>query len=212
MVRCNDPACSTTTTIVNAAMMPASFFQSHRLKVSYDGTNFLFQVDGGTSVVVAAPDVNRLPPTNQFKALRTRALVPASPTTAASVLALFENVLVNGAPYETFDSKTLPRVQILPGPGTFSSQQIFDTVIMVETAGELVTNVRLTVNGADVSSSLPLAVPGALPSGGATYRFPGVPAAVLGVGTPAVLGVEATTASGKIARGFALWNVVAATE
>ena len=50
------------------------------------------------------------------------------------------------------------------------------------------------------------------PSGGVTYRFPGVPAAVLGVGTPSVLGVETTTASGKTARGFALWNVVAATE
>ena len=43
MVRCNDPACSTTTTIVNAAIMPVSFFESHRLRVSYDGTDFSFR-------------------------------------------------------------------------------------------------------------------------------------------------------------------------
>jgi hypothetical protein len=212
VVRCNDPACSTTTAIVNAAIMPVSFFESHRLSVSYTGGSFSFKVDGGSPIVVAAPDVTRLPPTNQFKALRTRTLVPASPTAAASVLALFENVAVNGAPYDAFDGKTLPRVQILPGAGTYSSQQAFDVVIMVETAGEPVANVRLTVNGTDFSSSLPLAIPGTLPSGGVTYRFPDVPASVLGVGTPAVLGVEATTPSGKTARGFAVWNVIAATE
>ena len=169
-------------------------------------------MDGGSLIVVAAPDVTRLPPNNQFKTLRTRTQVPASPTAAASVLALFENVAVNGAPYEAFDGKTLPRAQILPGAGTFSSHQTFDVVIMVETAAEPVATVRLTVNGADFSSFLPLAIQGTLPSGGVTYQFPDVAAAVLGVGTPAVLGVEATTASGKTARGFALWNVIAATE
>jgi hypothetical protein len=83
---------------------------------------------------------------------------------------------------------------------------------MVETAGEPVTDVRLTVNGVEVPDALPLAVHGTLPSGGATYRFPGVPASVIGVDTPALLGVEATTASGKTARGFALWNAVAVGE
>ena len=81
---------------------------------------------------------------------RTRVSVPASPTASASILALFDNFAVNGAPYETFDTKTHPRVQILPGSGTFSSMQTFDAVIMVETAGEPVTDVRFTLNGADV--------------------------------------------------------------
>ena len=192
--------------------MPVSFFQAHRLKVSYDGTNFSFQVDGGTPIVVAAPDATRLAPTDKFKTLRTRTVVGASPTASASLLALFDDLAVNGAPYENFNGKDLPRVQILPGSGTFSSRQTFDLVIMVETAGEPVTNTRVTVNGADVSSVLSSAVPGTLPSGGVTFRFPGVPASILPVGTPVVLGVEATTASGKTARGLALWNAVATSE
>jgi hypothetical protein len=216
IVRCDAAPCSPgspgQTTIASAASMPVSLFEPHRLKVSYDGTNFSYQVDGGTPIVVAAPDVTRLAPKSQSKELRTRIAVPASPTESASVLALFDNVAVNGAPYETFDAKTLPRAQIVPGSGTFSSNQTFDVVVMVETAGEVVTNVRITVNGADFSSVLPQAAIGNLPSGGVTYRFANVPASFFGIGTPAVLGVEATTASGKTARGFALWNTVAANE
>jgi hypothetical protein len=191
---------------------PISFFKPYRLKVAYDGASFTFQVDENTPIVVAAPDVTRNAPNNQFKALRTRTFVPASPTASASMLAIFEQVAVNGAPYDGFDGKELPRVQILPGSGTFAVTQTFDLVLMVETAGEPVTDVRLTVNGVEVPDALPLAVHGTLPSGGVAYRFPGVAASVIGVGTPALLGVEATTASGKTARGFALWNAVAVGE
>lgn len=212
VLRCNDPACNTPTTIATALIESIFFFQTCQLKISYDGVNFSFQDDGGTPVVVAAPDATRLAPTYQLKALRTAIVVPASPTASASALALFDNVAVNGVPYDDFNVKNLPRVQILPGSATFSSRQSFDLVIMVETAGEPVTNVRATVNGVDSSPLLSLAVPGTLPSGGVTYRFPNVPAAVFGVGTPVMLGVEATTASGKTARGFALWNAVAASE
>lgn len=213
VLRCNDPACNTPTTIATALIESISFFQACLLKISYDGVNFSFQDDGRTPIVVAAPDATRLAPTYQLKALRTAIVVPASPTASASALALFDNVAVNDAPYDDFNAKTLPRVQILPGSGTFSSHQSFDLVVMVETAGELVTNVRATVNGVNSTPVLlALAVPGTLPSGGVTYRIPNVPATVLGVGTPVMLGVEATTASGKTARGFALWNVVAASE
>jgi hypothetical protein len=212
LLRCNDPACNTNTPIANATVKPVNVFEAHRLRVSYDGANFAFQLDEDTPIVVPAPDGTRIPPTNQFKALRTRVIVPASPTASASILALYEHVTVNGAPYEDFGTTNLPRVQILPGSGTFSSAQTFDLVIMVQTAGEPVTNVQFTVNGTDMTAFLPLAVTGTLPSGGATYRFPGVPASLIGVGTPALLGVQATTASGQTARGFAVWSAVAVSE
>ena len=57
-----------------------------------------------------------------------------------------------------------------------------------------------------------MAIRGTLPAGGVTYRFPNLPATLFGIGTLAVLGVEATTASGTKANGFALWNVVNAAE
>jgi hypothetical protein len=212
LIRCNDPACNTNTPIDNVTIKPVNLFEPHRLKVSYDGSSFSYRIDDDPATVVAAPDTARVPPSNQFKALRTRVLTPASPGSSASVLALFENVAVNDAPYEDFSVKTLPRAQILPGSGTFSPRQTFDLVIMVETAGEPVSSVQFTVNGVDMSAFLPLAVSGTLPSGGATYRFPGVPANLVALGTPTVLGVQATTASGKTARGFAVWNAVAVTE
>lgn len=212
LIRCNDPACNTNTSIDSATLKPITFFEPHRLRVSYDGSAFSYQIDDDAPIVVPAPDSTRVAPTNQFKALRTRLVTPASPTASASVLALFENAAVNGAPYEDFNDKNLPRAQILPGSGTFSSSQSFDLVIAVETAGEPVSGVKFTVNGTDISDLLPLAVAGTLPSGGVTYRFPGVPASVIGVATPTVLGVQATTVSGKTARGFALWNAVAVSE
>src|SRR5262249_17274501 len=130
IARCNDAACTSETTLVNAAIKPVSFFEPHRLKLAYDGSNFSFQVDGDSPIVVAAPDVTRMSPRDAFKTLRTRIRVPASPTASASVLALFKDVAVNGAPYEDFSAKTLPRVQILPASGTFSSRQNVDVVIM----------------------------------------------------------------------------------
>lgn len=210
--RCENAACSSFTNVVNNTLGPVSFLQPHRLKVSYDVFNFTFQMDNGTPVVFAAPDAARLPPVNGLKTLRTRLVVPASATASASVLALFDNFALNGAPFESFDAKDLPRVQILPESSTFSSKQSFDLVIMVETAGEPVTSVRLTVNGSDISNVLPQAIHGTLPSGGVSYRFAGVPASVLPLGIPLVLGAEATTASGKTARGFAFWNAVAVSE
>ncbi len=83
---------------------------------------------------------------------------------------------------------------------------------MVETGGEAVSNIRLTANGSDISSVLPSLVPGTLASGGVTYRAPNIPASDLPIGTPIVLAAEATTASGKTARGFAVWNLVSVTE
>ena len=55
--RCIDAACNSQTAIASATIMPVSFFEVHRLKVSYDGAVFSFQVDAGTPIVVAAPDV-----------------------------------------------------------------------------------------------------------------------------------------------------------
>jgi hypothetical protein len=212
VVRCNDAACSTTTSLGGAAIMPVSFFKAYRLKVSYDGAVFTFQVDDHTPATLVAPDATRNPPTNQFKALRTRTLLPASATASASVVALFEGVAVNGAAYEAFDARELPRAQVLPASGTFSSTQSFDIVLMIETADEPVTDVKVTVNGVDATNVLPLATQGTIDGGGATYRFASVPASLIGVGTQAVIGVLATTASGKTARGFATWSIVAVTE
>jgi hypothetical protein len=214
MLKCTNASCSTATFITAdiVTLGPIAFFEPHHLSVQYDGTNFFFRLDNQTPVAVPAPDGTRLVPTVPFKAVRARVNIPNNATARSGAFALVKDVRVNGAPYEDFKTKTLPRVQILPGSGTYSSRQTFDLVIMVETAGEAVTNVRATVNGADVSSVLPLAIHGTIPSGGVTYRFPGVPATALGLGAPVLIGVEATTASGKSARGFALWNAVTANE
>jgi hypothetical protein len=212
VARCDDAACAATTTVASAAIAQVDFFQPHRLKVSYDGAAFAFQVDGAPAVEVAAPDVNRLGPTVPLKALRTRTVVPAAPSAFSSILALFDDVAVNGAPYDGFQARTLPRVQVLPASGTFSPHQTFDVVIMVETAAEPVIDVQLTVNGADLSHLLPLAIPGTLPSGGRTYRFANVPASALGGAAPIVVGATATTVGGKKARGVALWNLVDVDE
>jgi hypothetical protein len=83
---------------VDVTIKPINFFEAHRLKVGYDGTTVSFQVDEDTPIIFAAPDTTRLVPTAPFNVLRTRVLVPASPTASASVLALFDDLAVNGSP------------------------------------------------------------------------------------------------------------------
>jgi hypothetical protein len=56
------------------------FFEPHRLSLAYDGSNFIFQIDNDDPVVFAAPHTTRLAPTVPLKALRTRLLIPASPS------------------------------------------------------------------------------------------------------------------------------------
>lgn len=215
LIRCNDPNCTTNTPIDNAVLAPVGFFERHRLRIAYDGANFTFQLDEGEPAVVAAPDANRLAVPVGFKALRTRLVIPASPTASARILALFEDLSVNGTPYENFEEKSLPRVSLLPGPGSFPSSETFDAVLVVESP-EALAAARVTLNGATIFDlaaleSSPLLVRGTLVSGGRTYRLPGFKPEILGPG-PHLVGAEVTTVSGATARSFAVWQVLPVTE
>lgn len=181
--KCMDSSCSNFNTFTSSSLGSINFFEPRRLKLDYDGTRFLAQLDTNPPVTFTAPDATRMTPRFPFMALRTRTLVPASPDAAARILALFDDVAVNGAPYDDFSAKTLPRVQFLPGSGTFPSAATVDVVIMVETAGEAVSNVRWTASAGsqvvDLSGVLASAIRGTLASGGVTFRIPGVSLRIL---------------------------------
>jgi hypothetical protein len=185
------------------------FFEAHRLRLGFDQRAGIlsFQLGNERPVAINVPDETRLPPRVRTMHLGALAVLPADPAASATLLALFEQVEVNGVPYASA-SRMLPRVQILPGSGSLVPNQRFDLVIAIETGGEAVTGVRVTVDGRDVSDALPAAVRGTLPSGGLTFRFPAVSARLLPSGAPVLLGVEATTSSGAVARGFARWHLV----
>lgn len=214
--KCTNPGCTTGISLVPITHLgPIELFEPHRLKLQYDGTNFIFQLDDNPPVVFTPPDATRLPPTVLFKELRTRINIQDDPNAISAVTAIFDDVAVNGAPYDDLDDISLPKVMVQPASGIFPNTQTFDAVIAVVTDGEAVTNVKVTADGNDISGVLANAIPGTISNdvGGVTFRFPGV---VLGdllpPDTPVVIGVEATTASGATARGFALWRVVEITE
>jgi hypothetical protein len=123
---------------------------------------------------------------------------------------LFDQVAVNGQPFETFDTRTLPRVTVMPGSGTFASTQMTDLAIAVETGGLAVSDIKLFFDGADVSSLLGNLTPGTLAAGGVTRRLRNFPLTTLSPG-PHVVGVEVSFVGGQVARGVALWNVLPAT-
>jgi hypothetical protein len=213
--KCLDPTCSSTIDLTSGTLSEAvQFFEPHRLRIAFDpatGT-FTFQIDSNPPVTFVTPDAVRRPITVPLAQIRARAgTIPADANASASVLALFDDVAVNGVALDSFETDTLPRVQILPGSGTFPADQRLDVVILVETAGEAVdaSNVRLLFNGQDFSSFVPSAIAGTPTGGGRSFRFPGI---VLGnfipPGTAALVGVEVTTASGAKAAGSAFWRVV----
>jgi hypothetical protein len=210
-VRCNDATCSTSTSLVNDVLGSVRFFEPHRIAIEYDGARFSFQLDDSSPRLFAAPHQTRETPRVPFKALRTRILVPGSVSASASVLALFDNVLVNGVPYEDFDARTLPRVAIMPGSGTFISTQTSDVLIAVETGGQVLSDLKVLFDGADVSSLVATLPSGTLTVGGVTRLLRSFHAANLPPG-PHLLAVEATFAGGVKARGTALWTVLATTE
>jgi hypothetical protein len=210
VTRCLDADCDSSTTLTSGALGSVKFFEPHRLRVSYDGTRFSFQLDSGTATTFTAPDATRNTPTVAFKALRTRAVLPASPTASVTLVALFDDLLVNGASYESFDARTLPRVTVMPGSGTFTSTQLSDVVIAVETGGLSVATIKVFLDGADVSPLLAALTPGTLITGGITRRLKNFPVSALPPG-PHLVGVEVTLAGGRMARGFALWNVLPAS-
>lgn len=213
VTRCSNADCSTSVTLATAALGPVNFFEPHRLRITYDGTSFAFLLDGVTSASFQAPDSARNAPTVPYKAVRTFGRVPASTVATLSLLALFDNLTVNDAPYETFDARSLPRVTIMPGSGTFTSTQVSDVVIAVETGGLAVASIKIFFDGADLSSLVSTLAPGTLAAGGITRRLANFPAAALPAVTlagPHVVGVEVTFAGGAVARGHALWNVLPA--
>jgi hypothetical protein len=210
VIRCLDPGCATFQDLFNANLGDVEYFQPHRLKVSFDfGTgDFRFQVDDQPPTVFTVADATRLAPTSPFMQIRARAGAPDGDETVGSMLALVEDVAVNGAPYDGFGATILPRAAVVPGSGPFPGSLTTDVVVAVETDGEPVSDVRLFLDGQDVSGFLAAAVPGTLPGGGRTFRFPAVLlAGVLSPGTTALVGVEATTPGGVVT-GFALWEVV----
>jgi hypothetical protein len=213
--RCNDPACNASTSLLNQSLRPVEFFQSHGLSIAYDGSRFIFQIDSDQPVVFAAPDATRHAPTVPFKALRTRLLIPASPSASGRILALYQNVAVNGVAYELFEEKSPLRVSLLPGSGSFPSTQTFDAVLVVESS-EALAAARVSLNGGTILDlaaleSSPLLVRGTSATGGRIYRLPAFRPDGLGPG-PHIVGAEVTTVSGATGRSFAAWQVLPTTE
>lgn len=212
--KCLDRFCNTTNDFFGQALPDVvNFFESHQFEATFDfpTRTMTFRFDS-QAIPVVVPHANPMPATSPFMQLRARAgNLPADPNASGSILAAFDNVFVNGQPYELFDAQTLPALEILPGSGTFTDGQQQDVVIMVRTAGEAVApaNVRLVFNGQDFSTFIPAAIRGTLAGGGTSFRFPGV---VLGTlippGQSALVAAEATLPSQTTARGFALWRVV----
>jgi hypothetical protein len=218
-VRCPDLACNFTAanvlTEITLSSQPIALFETHRLQLSYDnGTGtFTFQLDQQPAQVFVTPDAVRQAPASRLKGLRTRVQTEADPAAAGRILAAFDQVTVNGTPYETFDGKTLPRVSITPGSGTLASTQVLDVVVLAETGTDAVTGGRLFLNGQDVSSAAAAAVIQPIASGGLSVRFPAVAiGTIIPPGTSALVAVELTTARGETVRGFTLWRVVAVAE
>jgi hypothetical protein len=215
VLQCLDSQCNTTTILTSGTLSEnVQFFEPHRLRIAFDpgSGNFTFQLDSDPPVIFTTPDAVRLPSMIPFAQLRARAgTIPADPNASASLLAFFDDVVLNGVPHDSFDTQTLPRVQILPGSGTFPVNQQVDVVILVETGGETIepANVRLLFNNQDVSQFLPTAIPGAPTGGGRSFRFPNI---VLGnfipPGTAVLVGAEVTTPSGAKGAGSAFWRVV----
>lgn len=211
VTRCNDPDCADVAIISTGTLGPIRMFEPHTVRVEYDGTRFTFQLDANPPQTFTPTDATRLAPRVQLKTVRTRFRVPASSTASATVLALFDNVVVNGAPYEAFEDRIIPRVSIMPGSGTFSSRQITDVDIVIETGAFAVVGTKLTFDGVDVSALAATLPTGTLTGGGIVRRLRGFPVGTLPPG-PHVLAVEVTLTGNRVARGFALWNILTATE
>jgi hypothetical protein len=209
--RCTNADCSTFVILSSESLGPIRMFEPHLLRIEYDGTRFTFQLDANPAQTLTPSDTTRSTPTVPLKTARTRFQMPASSTATASVLAVFDNVSVNGALYETFDDRTIPRVSIMPGSGTFSSRQVGDVDIVIETGGLAVVSTRVTFDGVDVSSLAGALPTGTLTGGGIVRRLRAFPVGTLPPG-PHVLGVEVTLTGSRVVRGFALWNILTATE
>lgn len=215
VLKCVDAACSTQIALTAGTLSEAiEFSESHRLRIAFDAGsgNFTFQLDGAPPVIFTTPDAVRRPITVPFAQVRARAgTIPADPNASASLLAFFDDVVLNGVPHDSFETQTLPRVQILPGSGTFPPNQQVDVVILVETGGEAIdaSNVRFLFNNQDFSGFLPTAIAGTPTGGGRSFRFPGI---VLGnfipPGTAVLVGAEVTTPSGAKGAGSAFWRVI----
>lgn len=214
--KCTDAPCNNATNLVGNTPLPVTidFLVPYRLRLSFDPATglFTFQVDDNPAVTFTAPDATRLPTPAPFMQLRARAGVPADPTSFASVVGFFDGVKVSGAAYDGFTPQILPRVQILPGSGTYPVGTRADVAIVVETAaGDTVaaSGVRLIFNNQDVSNVVPSFIPGTLPSGGTTFRVPAfLLSSILTPNTPVLIAAEVTTASGAKGTGYALWRVI----
>jgi hypothetical protein len=219
-LKCPDAACNLTAanllTEITISNQPVSLFATLRLRLAYDNATgtFTFQLDQQPSQTFVVPDAVRLAPTSQLRGLRTRIQTEADPGATGRILAAFDNVTVNDAPYEGFEARTLPRVSITPPSGTLASTQVVDVVVLAETGADPAVGGRLLLNGQDVTAAaLSIAAIQPLASGGLAVRFPRIAiGGIIPPGAPALVAVEVTTASGETVRSFVLWRVIAVAE
>jgi hypothetical protein len=208
--KCLNAACTQVTTLLSQRFAQAvDRFENHRLRVAFDlaaGT-FTFQLDQNAPVTFVVPDAVRLPPSFGFMRLQARAVLPASPTAFARFVFRVDDLRVNDAAYDSFSARRVPRTSITPGTGTFAGQIAGDVLIVIETGGESVTDVRLFFEGQDFSSLLAGAIQDTTADGSRTFRFPGVDlSSLVPPGQVRTVGVIATTASGRRASGYAVWH------
>jgi len=208
--KCLNALCSQVATLLNQRFPQAiNRFETHRLRVAFDFTTgtFTFQLDQNAAVTFVVPDTVRLPPSFGLMRLQARAVLPASPTAFGRIVARVDDLRVNNAPYDSFSARRVPRTSITPGTGTFAGQIEGDVLILIETGGESVTDVRLFFEGQDFSNLLAGAIQGTSAGGGRTFRFPGVGlSSLVPPGQFRTVGVIATTASGRRASGYAVWH------
>lgn len=225
-LKCPNPTCAFTPgdlLVETTLLTGVKRFEVHRLRLAYNNATgtFTFQLDGGTAQTFTVADATRNPPTVAFKALRTRVRTQDGPDARGKILALFDDVRVNGAAYDSFDDTSgasrptrAPRATLFPGTGVYPSTFTGDVVVLVQTDADAVTGGRLLLDGVDVTTAaLALAVIESVAGGGVAVRFPGISLASLVPPGPAKrVDVEVDTASGARLRASATWRVLAVVE
>ncbi len=113
MSQCNNPDCSSVTDLVFAEPFGSvNLGETHTLSLAWDGTRFFtFGFDENTVKFDAAAAPVAGPSKFSFKGIGTRVSGIGGPNEGAHIKATFDNVRVNGAPYDDFSSALIDRTK-----------------------------------------------------------------------------------------------------
>lgn len=105
-----------------------------------------------------------------------------------------------------------PGLTISPPTGIYTSRQLFDIVLLVDSQGRALSGGSVLFNGSDVTGAIASCVrPGSAPGGVASYRCPNIGGVATGPGTHTLV-VRLQLADGTLVQRAVTWTVVAVTE